>query len=199
MDILIDILRHFGYILISFHKKLLSCLTVQLNTQRLAIRKSSIIAISFVVASCNSVLFAQLLENILHELRKKHNNPIIKTYIQCLCSIRQARFIRNSNLIYLFIFSSSKAGHRFGKYLERIVPLIFYFCESKDEELVEYSLLTLESFVRRCTPNEMLKYVRKIIDLCSKFIKYDPNYSYDDKNSLYQEDSIEFEVEFEER
>ena len=53
-------------------------------------RKRAIVAISYLVASCNSTLFVQLLEALLNELKKKLNNSISKTYIQCLASIRQA-------------------------------------------------------------------------------------------------------------
>ncbi len=88
LDIISDILNHFGNILISFHQQILSCLIVQLNSQRLAVRKRAIIAISYLVACCNSVLFSELLEALLNELKKKHNNSISKTYIQCLASIR---------------------------------------------------------------------------------------------------------------
>jgi hypothetical protein len=58
LDIISDILNHFGNILISFHQQILSCSIVQLNSQRLAVRKRAII--SYLVACCNSVLFAEL-------------------------------------------------------------------------------------------------------------------------------------------
>ena len=88
LDILADILNHFGSNLISFHTQIFSCLIVQLNSQRLAVRKRAILAISYLVASCNSVLFSQLLEVLLDELKKKQTNSLSKTYIQCLASIR---------------------------------------------------------------------------------------------------------------
>ena len=88
LDILADILNHFGTNLVSFHPQIFSCLIVQLNSQRLAVRKRAILAISYLVASCNIVLFNQLLEVLLDELKKKQTNSLSKTYIQCLASIR---------------------------------------------------------------------------------------------------------------
>ncbi len=88
LDILADILNHFGGNLASFHAQIFSCLVVQLNSSRLAVRKRAILAISYLVATCNAVLFGQLLEVLLTELKKLSNNSLSKTYIQCLAAIR---------------------------------------------------------------------------------------------------------------
>lgn len=108
-------------------------------------------------------------------------------------------FYSQNSLLLMFSFVSSRqAGHRIGENLESIIPLIVYYCQCKDEELVEYSLQAFESFVRRC-PKEMLKYIKQIMDLCLKFITYDPNYNYDDENGMDQDDSMEFEGRDEEK
>jgi cullin-associated NEDD8-dissociated protein 1 len=101
-------------------------------------------------------------------------------------------------LILTIIDFSRQAGHRIGENLESIIPLIVYYSQCKDEELVEYSLQAFESFVRRC-PKEMLKYVKQIIDLCLKFITYDPNYNYDDDNDMNDDDSMEFDANDDEK
>ena len=75
--------------------------------------------------------------------------------------------------------TSRQAGHRVGENLQQIIPLVVYFCQCDDEELVEYSLQAFESFVRRC-PKEIAPHVRQIMDMCLKYISYDPNYNYDD-------------------
>jgi len=176
LDVLSDILSHFGNQLVSFHQQILSCLVVQLNSQRMAVRKRAILAISYLVGSCNTVLFMELLEFLLVELRKKSNNSLNKTYIQCLASI------------------SRQAGHKVGENLAHIVPLVVHYCQSKDEELVEYSLQALEAFVKRC-PTEISKYIKQIIDICLNFIAYDPNYNYDededDANAMEDDGSEE--------
>ncbi len=88
LDILSEILNHFGNLLVNYHSQILSCLLVQLNSQRLAVRKRAIVAISYLVSCCNTVLFNELLNALLNELNKKVNNSISKTYIQCLAAAR---------------------------------------------------------------------------------------------------------------
>ena len=88
LDILADILNHFGGNLVSFHPQIFSCLVLQLNSQRLAVRKRAILAISYLVANCNSVIFGDLLKSLLNELDKRQTSSLSKTYIQCLASIR---------------------------------------------------------------------------------------------------------------
>lgn len=138
-----DILNHFGNSLISFHPQILSCLKIQLINPRLAVRKRVILAIGYLVASCNSVLFDELLGLLLNELNKKQSNSLTKTYIQCLSAI------------------SRTAGHRIGQKLDSIVPLIVFYCSSSDEEIVEYSLQAFESFVRRC-PKEITPFIKQV-------------------------------------
>jgi hypothetical protein len=84
LDILADILNHFGSNLVSFHPQIFSCLIVQLNSQRLAVRKRAISAIGYLVASCNSVLFGELLQVLLNELKKnadKHTEQDLYTML----------------------------------------------------------------------------------------------------------------------
>jgi cullin-associated NEDD8-dissociated protein 1 len=144
LDILADILNHFGTQLVNYHLEIFGCLIAQLNSQRLAVRKRAIAAIGFLVASCNATLFSELLQVLLNELKKKQtNSSLSKTYIQCLAAI------------------SRQAGHRVGENLPQIVPLIVHYCQCEDEELVEYSLQAFESFVRRC-PKEISPYIRQV-------------------------------------
>ena len=73
-----------------------------------------------------------------------------------------------------------------GENLQNIIPLVVYYCQCQDEELVEYSLQAFESFVRRC-PKEIAVYIKEIMDLCLKYISYDPNYNYDDESDDVEE------------
>ena len=61
------------------------------------------------------------------------------------------------NLLCLCL-SSRQAGHRIGEHLERIVPLVVYFCKMDDDELREYCIQAFESFVRRC-PKEITPHI----------------------------------------
>lgn len=54
-----------------------------------------------------------------------------------------------------------KSGHRVGENLQNIIPLVAYYCQCKDEELVEYSLQAFEAFVRKC-PKEITLYIKQV-------------------------------------
>ena len=71
---------------------------------------------------------------------------------------------------------SRQAGHRIGENLESIIPLIVFYCQCKDEELVEYSLQAFESFVRRC-PKEITNYVKGVRIFEASFDIVGPNFS----------------------
>ena len=68
---------------------------------------------------------------------------------------------------------SRQAGHRVGENLQSIIPLIVFYCQCKDEELVEYSLQAFESFVRRC-PKEISNYIKDVFNLNLRSIKFIP-------------------------
>jgi cullin-associated NEDD8-dissociated protein 1 len=87
----------------------------------------------------------------------------------------------------VYFCASRQAGHRVGENLQDIIPLVVYYCQCQDEELVEYSLQAFESFVRRC-PKQIAAYIKQIMELCLKYISYDPNYNYDDESDDAEED-----------
>lgn len=161
LDILGDLLSRFGSLLITFHPSIQSALLPQLASSRLAVRKRSIIAISHLVLSCNQSLFQELIDYLLLELSKNSSTSTTRTYIQCIGAISRA------------------AGHRIGEHLERIVPHVVRFCQIEDDELREYCIQAFESFVRRC-PKESSPHIHTIIQICLKYLTYDPNYNYDD-------------------
>ena len=105
----------------------------------------------------------------------------------------------NNKFTYSNYLNSRQAGHRVGENLQNIIPLIVYFCQCKDEELVEYSLQAFEAFIRRC-PKEITNYIKEIMGLCLKYISYDPNYNYDDEDengySCIDEDGNEDDEEY---
>lgn len=181
LDILGDLLSRFGGLLISFHPSIMQSLLPQLSSPRLAVRKRAIIAIGYLVMSCNYTLFNELIEFLLNELIKNTSTSTTRTYIQCVGAI------------------SRQAGHRFGEHLEKMVPPIVRFCREEDDELREYCLQAFESFVRRC-PKEISPFVQEIIKICLLYICHDPNYNYDDDDddAMETEDDEEDEEEDEE-
>jgi cullin-associated NEDD8-dissociated protein 1 len=82
-------------------------------------------------------------------------------------------------------------GYRLGRHIERLVPLFLRICGDPDDEalhtdaaneLRETSFPGLESFVLRC-PREVLPCLFDIVQTSLDFLKYDPNYSYDEEES----------------
>uniref|UniRef100_A0A8B9PXU3 Cullin associated and neddylation dissociated 1 n=1 Tax=Apteryx owenii TaxID=8824 RepID=A0A8B9PXU3_APTOW len=163
LDIMADMLSRQGGLLVNFHPSILTCLLPQLTSPRLAVRKRTIIALGHLVMSCGNIVFVDLIEHLLTELSKNDSMSTTRTYIQCIAAI------------------SRQAGHRIGEYLEKIIPLVVKFCNVDDDELREYCIQAFESFVRRC-PKEVYPHVSTIINICLKYLTYDPNYNYDDED-----------------
>uniref|UniRef100_A0A8C7IUK5 Cullin associated and neddylation dissociated 1 n=1 Tax=Oncorhynchus kisutch TaxID=8019 RepID=A0A8C7IUK5_ONCKI len=163
LDIMADMLCRQGGLLVNFHPSILSCLLPQLTSPRLAVRKRTIIALGHLVMSCGNLVFVDLIEHLLSELSRNDSMSTTRTYIQCIAAI------------------SRQAGHRIGEYLEKIIPLVVKFCNIDDDELREYCIQAFESFVRRC-PKEVYPHVGTVINICLKYLTYDPNYNYDDED-----------------
>ncbi|CAJ0942869.1 unnamed protein product [Ranitomeya imitator] len=140
---------------------------------RLAVRKRAVLALGHLVQTCNGNLFTELLEHLVAEMKKNESTSTTRTYIQCVAAV------------------SMQAGHRLGPHLERIVPLVVGFCKVEDDELQEQCFQALDSFIRRC-PKEISPYVPTVMDLCLKYISYDPNYNYDSEE---EEETMETESE----
>ncbi|XP_044156534.1 cullin-associated NEDD8-dissociated protein 1-like isoform X1 [Bufo gargarizans] len=173
LDILSDMLGRLGGALFSFHASILSCLLPQLTSPRLAVRKRAVLALGHLVQSCNGNLFTELVEHLVAEMKKNESTSTTRTYIQCVTAV------------------SLQAGHRLGPHLERIVPLVVGFCKVEDDEMQEQCFQALDSFIRRC-PKEISPYVPTVLDLCLKYIAYDPNYNYDSEE---EEEMMETESE----
>ncbi|XP_073207347.1 cullin-associated NEDD8-dissociated protein 1-like isoform X5 [Lepidochelys kempii] len=174
LDILSDMLSRLGGMLYTFHSSILNCLLPQLRSPRLAVRKRAIIALGYLVLTCNGNIFSELMEHLLAELKRNESTSTTRTYIQCIAGI------------------SRQAGHRTGEYLEKIIPLVVRYCNVEDDELREYCFQAFESFVRRC-PKEIGPHIPSVMGLCLKYITYDPNYNYDNEEEEEEEEMMETE------
>ncbi|XP_030444160.1 cullin-associated NEDD8-dissociated protein 1-like [Syzygium oleosum] len=75
--------------------------------------------------------------------------------------------------------SSRAVGYRFGPHLGETVPVLISYCTNaseNDEELREYSLQALESFLLRC-PRDISSYCDQILSLTLEYLSYDPNFT----------------------
>lgn len=181
LDILSDLLNRFGNILLPFHPSILEALLAQLSSDRLAVRKRSITAISFLTVSCDSQTLDCTINSLIRDLSRYQDAKSVmtdigsvRTRIQCLASI------------------SRSSGHRFGGYLASLYSLVQLFAKVNDDELREYCIQTLEAFARKC-PKEMGQYIQDVIQLTLKYLSYDPNYNYDDDDT--EDDDMEMDNE----
>jgi cullin-associated NEDD8-dissociated protein 1 len=81
-----------------------------------------------------------------------------------------------------------------GEHLEKVMPLVIKYSRVDDDELREYCIQALESFVRRC-PKHVSPHIHTIIKICLEYLVYDPNYNYDDDHA---DNSMELDQEEEE-
>lgn len=87
LDILSDLLSRFGDLLIPFHETILKALQPQLSSQRPAVRKRTMIALSHLLTSCNTNVYDKVITHLLQGLETRQNQNLIRTNIQCLASI----------------------------------------------------------------------------------------------------------------
>ena len=88
LDILGDLLARFGSLLVSFHSPMVDALLPQLASPRLAVRKRTIVALSYLVVSCSTQIYTKLMDYLIDELTKNSNTSTTRTYIQCISAIR---------------------------------------------------------------------------------------------------------------
>ncbi|RWR90283.1 cullin-associated NEDD8-dissociated protein 1 isoform X1 [Cinnamomum micranthum f. kanehirae] len=162
LDILCDVLHRFGNLMTADHELLLSALLSQLNSNQASVRKKSIACIASLASSMSDDLLAKATVEVVQLLKNKGPRPeMTRTNIQMIGALSRA------------------VGYRFGPHLGDTVPLLINYCTSAseiDEELREYSLQALESFLLRCA-RDIASYCDDILHLTLEFLSYDPNFT----------------------
>ncbi|CAF0970643.1 unnamed protein product [Adineta steineri] len=193
LDIISDMLSRFGANLSFFHQQLKQILLSHLNSNRSAVRKRVTTSLSYLLETCDIQLFNEILTILLNELQRKpsstamnkksssnETNATIKTYVQALTSICRL------------------ASQRLSEHMHEIVRITLSFIENTpsnssnddqqyDDELIEYCLQALETYLKRC-PKETNEFVPKIVDICIVYLKYDPNFNYDNDDNDMSDD-----------
>lgn len=162
LDILCDMLNKFGNLFEKDHDKLLNALLSQLNSNQASVSKKSIACIASLASSLSDDLLAKATFAVVQLLKNKNMKPeMTRTNIQMVGAL------------------SRSVGYRFGPHLSETVPLLINYCTSAsetDEELREYSLQALESFLLRC-PRDISAYCDAILNLSLEYLSYDPNFT----------------------
>jgi cullin-associated NEDD8-dissociated protein 1 len=162
LDILSDVLHRFGNLMAISHPILLSSLLSQLSSNQASIRKKTISCLASLASSLSDDLLARATVQVVLLLQQKNTKPdMVRTNIQMIGAL------------------SRSVGYRFGPHLNETVPLLISYCRNAseaDEELREYSLQALESFVLRCA-RDVAIYCDAILELALEYLSYDPNFT----------------------
>ncbi|GJR63865.1 cullin-associated NEDD8-dissociated protein 1 [Tanacetum coccineum] len=162
LDILCDILHKFGNLMTSEHEALLGALLPQLSSNQASVRKKTVSCIASLASSLSDDLLAKGTVEVVRILKSKGTKPeMIRTNIQMIGALSRA------------------VGYRFGPHLGDTVPVLIQYCmnaSENDEELREYSLQALESFLLRC-PRDIFSYCNEILHLTLEYLSYDPNFT----------------------
>ncbi|KAL0364961.1 UNVERIFIED_CONTAM: Cullin-associated NEDD8-dissociated protein 1 [Sesamum angustifolium] len=162
LDILCDVLHKYGNLMASDHEVLLGSLLPQLNTNQASVRKKAVSCIASLASSLSDDLLAKATVEVVQLLKTKSTkSEITRTNIQMIGALSRA------------------VGYRFGPHLGDTVPILINYCNNaseNDEELREYSLQALESFLLRC-PRDISSYCDKILHLTLEFLSHDPNFT----------------------
>ncbi|KAL3538471.1 hypothetical protein ACH5RR_001837 [Cinchona calisaya] len=162
LDILCDVLHKYGNLMASDHEPLLGALLPQLSSNQATVRKKTVSCIASLASSLSDDLLAKATGEVVRLLKNKAAKPeMARTNIQMIGALSRA------------------VGYRFGPHLGDTVPVLINYCKSaseNDEELREYSLQALESFLLRC-PRDISSYCDEILHLTLEFLSYDPNFT----------------------
>nr|XP_043619408.1 cullin-associated NEDD8-dissociated protein 1 [Erigeron canadensis] len=162
LDILCDILHKFGNLMTSDHEVLLGALLPQLSSNQASVRKKTVSCIASLASSLSDDLLAKATTEVVRLLKNKGTKPeLTRTNIQMIGALSRA------------------VGYRFGPHLGDTVPILIQYCmnaSENDEELREYSLQALESFLLRC-PRDIFSYCNQILHLSLEYLSYDPNFT----------------------
>ncbi|KAI5347316.1 hypothetical protein PRUPE_2G322700 [Prunus persica] len=162
LDILCDVLHKFGNLMATDHELLLGALLSQLSSTQAGVRKKTVSCIASLASSLSDDLLAKATVEVVQNLRNKSSkSEMTRTNIQMIGALSRA------------------VGYRFGPHLSDTVPVLINYCTSaseNDEELREYSLQALESFLLRC-PRDISSYCDEILHLNLEYLSYDPNFT----------------------
>lgn len=193
LDNMNDLIKRFGHLISKEHESITDGVVELLESNTPIICKKAATCLGSIAVVSNDVLLNRLIVIILKKieegksnLQKKSGKVDIRTLIQTVGAI------------------SRTVGYRLGSHLESIIPLFLKFCGDSDDEstnneksneLRETCFPGLESFILRCPKEVITKYVTDILKASISFMKYDPNYSYDDDDAMDTDNNEEEEYE----
>ncbi|KAI6228822.1 hypothetical protein M3Y99_01191200 [Aphelenchoides fujianensis] len=137
-----------------------------------ALRKRAIIVLGILVESVDEPAFEAIVERLLQQLKQTANTDTTRAYVLAAATVVKA----NPRL--------------FSKRLDEFVELLVTYAQNNDDELKEACLHAFETFIARCN-REIIPYLKPIVDVSTKLIKYGANYEYDDEEEDDGADEME--------
>ncbi|KAM9980951.1 hypothetical protein ACTFIY_003242 [Dictyostelium cf. discoideum] len=180
LDILNDLLQKYGSFMIGDLENIQKVVLPKLNATRPAIRKRAILCLANIAFPSPDNLFNSLLDYIIKSIEEAKKPDHISTLIQAIGAICKS------------------SGYRLGKYLPKVMPHVLNYCDNnkfeQNDELRENCLLCFEAIIEKCQ-KDVTPHIGEIITLCTKYIKFDPNYSDDGDGEEDGDDEEEEEME----
>ncbi|VDN06172.1 unnamed protein product [Thelazia callipaeda] len=181
IDIISDIISRYGSLFTPYVKGFQEALLEQLVSDRQALRKRSIAALSNMLALADISLYGQTMDVIVHQLSNgvMISSTILFARLFSVASVTQIRTI-----VQTCQSVCKTTSRRFAKHLSRMLPLLLkYATTTDDDEFRESCIQAFETFVYRC-PREVTLFIPRIVEIVVNYLKYDPNYTYDEDEEM---------------
>lgn len=205
VDVLIEVVRCFGPMLQLYEIEALHNAVVTLldkDKGNSVVKKRAVVAISMLAHYLSDDLLAAFIKRTTAAL----SNP----------SLSEA-----TRRLYITVLGSMARSipYRFGQHLPELAPLVLRVLSEEElqaqleeisegggatlefSEVRESALVALEAFLSSC-PSQMRDFTTESIDACIRYLKFDPNYAFDEDEEMVdaeedEDDGLEEDDEFE--
>ena len=182
IDILSDLIRRFGHLVDL--TEVTHVILNQLENNKSSIKKRSASCLGSIAVVCSDSLLVQIVETVIGKVEtssKKKSTAVATALNDTKCYIQTLAVI------------SKTVGYRLGKLIGSLLPIFMSYCGDPDDdgfddtdqtddmnEIRDNCLIGIESLALRQS-REMTNFgVTSVLELALRYMKYDPNYSYDD-------------------
>lgn len=198
LDNMTDLLKRFGHLMKPHHETLFRIvfLCLESNKKQIIRKRASVCLGALAVVVSDALLFT-----LVNDLLRRIDTLDISSRLTTELADDIRIIIQTIGTI------SRTVGYRLGKSLDQIIPLFIKCCggtsdisdlnetqEAFFNDLREHCFPGLESFILRC-PNEISPHVPAILQLSIHYMKYDPNYCYDENDEDNEGDEEDEEEE----
>jgi len=169
LDTLSEVLAAFGRGMAKEHPRLQLALLTLLTSSRPATRRRATNGLALLARDASDELFGTLVGELARSITESKRSDHSRSLVQTIAAI------------------SKSAGYRLGEHLGLLVPLVLDQAGRDDDalgggddagELREHCFVCFESLLLQC-PHETDVFCNPILDLCLRYVKYDPNFAFD--------------------